>query len=70
MKMFSWFDKFWTCGDALFRQQMRGKWFVLYEDNLQSQNFDYRTAKDYAEIFGGEVHHIKDRENFREEKIG
>lgn len=66
--MFTWFDKFWSAGgESLLNQQMRGKFFVKYKDGLQSQNFDYRTANDYAEIFGGEVFHISKREEVRED---
>jgi hypothetical protein len=45
---------------------MRGKWFVKYTDGNFSQNFDYGTAKDYAEIFGGEVFHVSKKEEVRD----
>lgn len=68
--MFTWFDRFWSTGDMLLHQQARGKFFVKYEDGNFSQNFDHKTAKDYAEIFGGEVFHISKKEEVREHGNG
>ena len=32
-----------------------GSWYVLYPDGKNSRPMSYRIAKDYAEMFGGEV---------------
>lgn len=54
-----WFDKMRTVNHVLTcYHQMYGRFHVNYnEDNRNSQSFDYQTAKDYADIFGGRVIH-------------
>ena len=53
--------KFWhiiTSPDkdrALYVHRMYGKFYVKYPDGQRSQFFGYWVAKDYAEMFGGEV---------------
>ncbi len=44
-----------TSEDSLDTHRLRGKFKVKYSDGKTSQNFSYYIAKDYAEMFGGEV---------------
>lgn len=41
--------------DSLDTHRRRGKFKVKYPDGKISQNFSYWIAKDYAEMFGGEI---------------
>lgn len=57
--MFSWLkiqiDK-WRTGNEL-TQWGAGHFYVLYPDGEKSTTMYYRTALEYAEIFGGHVYH-------------
>ena len=57
------FHKWPDSAGLLSTQQAYGKWYVLYSNGERSQRFYYRTAKDYAKMFGGEVFHIEDTDN-------
>ena len=37
-----------------------GKFYVVYPDGQRSSKMDYRTAKEYQQIFGGKVYHISE----------
>ena len=37
-----------------------GRWFVYYPDGKRSATMYYSTANEYAEIFGGTVHHYSE----------
>lgn len=51
-----WYKNFHRVGDRmLIYHHMYGKFRVRYPDGKTSQPFDYPTAKDYKEMFGGEV---------------
>ena len=51
------FDKLQQISGMVLNHAMEGKFHVMYDDGKKSQNFDYSTAKGYAEIFGGKVYH-------------
>lgn len=53
-----WLDKWPRHGELLYFHQARGRWRVIYPDGKRSQRFDYKTANDYRDIFGGEVIHV------------
>lgn len=46
--------------EILDTHRLYGKFLVKYPDGKFSQKFDFRTAKDYSEIFGGEVLSFRD----------
>jgi hypothetical protein len=41
--------------DSMMQQNLYGKFRVKYPDGQISVKFSYKTAKDYKEIFGGEI---------------
>jgi hypothetical protein len=51
-----WHKYFHSSGNTmLIYQYMGGKFRVKYPDGKVSQPFDYSTAKNYRDIFGGEI---------------
>lgn len=50
-------DKWRVAGEARYKQDSFGRFYVLYNDGAKSESMDYTTASDYAEIFGGTVVH-------------
>ena len=53
-RLLIWWHKQKYC-DSLLQGRMYGKFYVKYPDGQRSINMYYKTAKDYASIFGGEV---------------
>ena len=53
-------DKFHS-GNQL-TQWGSGRWYVRYPDGQRSKTMYYRTACNYADIFGGKVFHVEDQE--------
>lgn len=41
-------------------QALSGRWVVVYRDGARSQRMFRRTARDYAQMFGGRVFHVSD----------
>ena len=52
-------DKLHTVHGIVNSHKMEGRFFVIYQDGLQSQPFDYETAIGYRNIYGGAVFHKK-----------
>lgn len=50
-----WYDKLLVLTPS--KMSTHGRFFVLYPDGKQSQLFDYLTALDYRDIFGGDIIH-------------
>lgn len=41
-------------------QEMKGRFYAVYNDGKRSQNMSYSTANDYRQMFGGVVKHISE----------
>lgn len=54
------FDK--LNGGNQFTQWGNGRWYVRYNDGNKSCSMHYITACNYADIFGGKVFHVDDKE--------
>ena len=50
-----YYKYFYSISGCLFNHYMHGKFRVRYKDGAISQPFDYTTACDYRDMFGGEV---------------
>jgi hypothetical protein len=51
--------KFRNAGSSVGAQNYGGLFLVRYKSGDLSQRFDYKVAKDYAEIFNGQVIHAR-----------
>jgi len=56
-----YWDTFHHCGSDI-AQWGQGRWYVRYHDGTRSTTMHYTTARDYADIFGGKVIHVNDKE--------
>lgn len=52
-----WIDTFH--GGWSMVESTSGRFYVLYGDGRRSRRFHYRTARDYAGMFGGDVVHLQ-----------
>lgn len=54
-KILRWWYKLQIVEGSILTHRIKGKFRVKYKDGQISQPFSYKVAKDYSEIFGGEV---------------
>lgn len=54
-KILRWWYKMQIIKGCVDNHRRKGKFRVKYPDGEISQPFDYKTAKDYRDIFGGKV---------------